>query len=79
MYVRFTVKDNIHARWAYNDKLFSQKESSPTVITIADFNMWNNSFSKSSLIINLFITVGISKLALYQSEDCVQKVAVVWT
>jgi hypothetical protein len=28
---------------------------------------------------NLFITVGISKLALYQSKDCVQKVAVVWT
>jgi hypothetical protein len=31
------------------------------------------------MIINLFITVGISKLALYQREDCLQKVAVVWT
>ena len=29
-------------------------------------------------IYNLFITVGISKLSLYQGVDFVQKVAVVW-
>lgn len=77
MYVRFSVSDttSISGRFKRVISHSLKKEELHCY-----FNVELDCFlEKSSMIINLFITVGISKLALYRSEDCVQKVAVVWT
>jgi hypothetical protein len=75
MYMRFSVKVTTSMAGRLKRVSFSQKENrdSHTHFYV------ELTVSCDHADYNLFITVGISKLALYQSEDCVQKVAVVWT